>query len=137
MFYFIKVKICDFGMTRNVRKDGVYKMTETHKIPCAWYPPESIREKIFSHKSDVWMFAVTCWEIFTYGEHPWPNMSASEILNKIENEGKRLPIPNVCSKSVYSILSQCWSKDPDDRPSFQMLKKLLSEVNFHFSGSIF
>ena len=67
-------------MTRSIRKDGVYKMKETHKIPCAWYPPESIREKIFTHKSDVWMFAVTCWEIFSLGEHPWPNMSALEVI---------------------------------------------------------
>jgi hypothetical protein len=44
------LKICDFGMTRSV-KDGFYKMIEKHKIPCAWWPPESIKEKIFSIKS--------------------------------------------------------------------------------------
>jgi serine/threonine protein kinase len=44
------VKICDFGMTRNV-KNGFYKMVEKHKIPCAWFGPECIKEKIFSIKS--------------------------------------------------------------------------------------
>ncbi len=75
------VKICDFGMTRNVRNecDGAYTMTETHKIPCAWYPPESIRHKMFSSKSDVWMFGVTGWEIFTLCDQPWPNMNPIDV----------------------------------------------------------
>jgi serine/threonine protein kinase len=62
-----------------------YKMNETHKLPCAWYPPESIREKVFSAKSDVWSFGVTVWEIFTYGDHPWTGLNANEVgaLNQI------------------------------------------------------
>jgi serine/threonine protein kinase len=61
-----QIKICDFGMTRSVDNtthynNGFYTMKESHKIPAAWYPPESIREKLFSIKSDVWMFGVTIW----------------------------------------------------------------------------
>ncbi len=75
------IKICDFGMTRNVRHhtDGEYTMTETHKIPCAWYPPESIRHKLFSSKSDVWMFGVTAWEVFTLCDQPWSNMNPVDV----------------------------------------------------------
>lgn len=76
------VKICDFGMTRNVdsQNDGSYMMTDNHMIPCAWYPPESIREKLFSSKSDCWMFAVTAWEVFTLCDHPWSNMNAVQVI---------------------------------------------------------
>lgn len=88
-----QVKICDFGMSICVNNDGSFTKKEADKIPCAWYPPESIREKLFSIKSDVWAFGVTVWEIFTYCEQPWPNMSAGEILNKIETQNQRLPKP--------------------------------------------
>lgn len=75
------VKICDFGMTRSVKNEHneTFTMRENHKIPAAWFPPESIREKVFSIKSDVWMFGVTVWEIFSLCEHPWPNLSAAQV----------------------------------------------------------
>ncbi|CAF0851567.1 unnamed protein product [Brachionus calyciflorus] len=121
-----QVKICDFGMTRNA-VNGLYTMTETHKIPCAWYPPESIREKIFSIKTDIWAFGLTVWEIFSFGEHPWPNMTAAEMLQKIEHEKKRLSIPYMCSREFYKILLSCWSNSPNDRPSFKILKSLIKQ----------
>ncbi len=42
--------------------------------------PESLRRQEFSSSSDVWMFAVTVWEIFTLGaENPWPGLSVPEV----------------------------------------------------------
>lgn len=120
------VKICDFGMSRNV-VDGHYTMNENHKIPCAWYPPESIREKVFSIKSDVWAFGITVWEIFSFGEQPWSNMTAAQILQKIDSENKRLSIPYMCSKEFYKTINLCWSKNPDERPNFRDLKKIIKE----------
>ncbi|RNA39917.1 activated CDC42 kinase 1 [Brachionus plicatilis] len=120
------VKICDFGMSRNA-VNGHYTMNENHKIPCAWYPPESIREKIFSIKSDVWAFGVTVWEIFSFGDQPWPNLTAAQIYQKIDTEGKRLSIPYMCSREFYKIINLCWSKKPDERPSFGILKKAIKE----------
>ena len=76
-----QVKIADFGMSRSVKhnQDGMYKMNESHRIPAAWYPPESIRHKMFSIKSDVWMFGVSIWEIFTMGDHPWLNLNIVQV----------------------------------------------------------
>ena len=38
LFTVEQLKICDFGMTRNVEhfQNGLYTMKETHKIPAAW-----------------------------------------------------------------------------------------------------
>lgn len=125
------VKICDFGMARSVQNQarGEYKMHETHKIPCAWYAPESIRHKLFSSKSDVWAFGVTLWECFSLCESPWPHLSAGEILAKLENQSKRLSQPYLCSRSFYRVLMSCWEHKPDDRPDFAALKSIVKGIH--------
>lgn len=41
--------------------------------------PESLRVGTFSHSSDVWMFGVTLWEMFTYCEEPWFGLSGRQV----------------------------------------------------------
>lgn len=41
--------------------------------------PESLRVGSFSHSSDVWMFGVTLWEMFTYCEEPWFGLSGRQV----------------------------------------------------------
>lgn len=66
-----KVKIGDFGLMRALpQQDDCYVMTEHKKVPFPWCAPESLRHRKFSHASDSWMFAVTMWEMYTFGEDP-------------------------------------------------------------------
>lgn len=66
-----KIKIGDFGLMRALpQQDDCYVMTEHKKVPFPWCAPESLRYRKFSHSSDSWMFAVTLWEMFTFGEDP-------------------------------------------------------------------
>lgn len=142
------IKICDFGMTRSVKSsklndsrdndedddDKMYAMNDLEKIPCAWYPPESIREHLFSIKSDVWAFGVCIWEIFTECEkQPWPGMNAFQILYKLEIEKARLEQPYLCSSSFYKLVLKCWSYSPSDRPTFRQLKNLIKGFLFYRS----
>lgn len=41
--------------------------------------PESLRVGSFSHSSDVWMFGVTVWEMFTYCDEPWFGLSGRQV----------------------------------------------------------
>nr|CAH7760487.1 unnamed protein product [Callosobruchus chinensis] len=119
-----KVKIGDFGLMRALpQEEDCYVMTEHKKVPFPWCAPESLRSRQFSHASDTWMFGVTVWEMFTFGEDPWMGLIGSEILRKIEKEGERLAHPDACPPAIYSILLQCWSRNPQDRPTFAALKE--------------
>lgn len=118
-----KIKIADFGLMRALpQEDEVYVMTEHKKVPFPWCAPESLRYRQFSHASDTWMFAVTIWECYTFGEDPWVGLNGSQILKKIDREGERLHHPDACPPDVYQLMLQCWDKTPTERPTFAAIK---------------
>ena len=124
-----RVKIGDFGLMRALpQEDDCYVMTERKKVPFPWCAPESLKSRQFSHASDTWMFGVTLWEMFSFGEEPWIGLNGSQILKKIDREGERLYQPDSCPNDIYQILLQCWAKIPTDRPTFEALKDYLMET---------
>ncbi|PNJ07575.1 TNK2 isoform 15, partial [Pongo abelii] len=99
------VKIGDFGLMRALpQNDDHYVMQEHRKVPFAWCAPESLKTRTFSHASDTWMFGVTLWEMFTYGQEPWIGLNGSQILHKIDKEGERLPRPEDCPQDIYNVM---------------------------------
>ncbi|XP_056410836.1 non-receptor tyrosine-protein kinase TNK1-like [Hyla sarda] len=123
------VKIGDFGLMRALNgHNDHYIMSAHRKIPFAWCSPESLKIGTFSHPSDVWMFGVTLWEMFTYGQEPWLGLSGRQILNKIDREGERLERPDDCPQGMYSIMMKCWAHKPEQRPNFNSLMTLIQEV---------
>uniref|UniRef100_A0A673SVQ1 Activated CDC42 kinase 1 n=1 Tax=Suricata suricatta TaxID=37032 RepID=A0A673SVQ1_SURSU len=123
------VKIGDFGLMRALpQNDDHYVMQEHRKVPFAWCAPESLKTRTFSHASDTWMFGVTLWEMFTYGQEPWIGLNGSQILHKIDKEGERLPRPEDCPQDIYNVMVQCWAHKPEDRPTFVALRDFLLEV---------
>ncbi|ELW63611.1 Non-receptor tyrosine-protein kinase TNK1 [Tupaia chinensis] len=93
-----------------------------------WCAPESLRLGAFSSASDVWMFGVTLWEMFSGGEEPWAGVPAYLILQRLEKDRARLPRPPLCSKALYALALRCWAPHPADRPSFSYLEELLQEA---------
>ncbi|XP_056599824.1 tyrosine kinase, non-receptor, 2b isoform X3 [Triplophysa dalaica] len=123
------VKIGDFGLMRALPKnDDHYVMQEHRKVPFAWCAPESLKTRTFSHATDTWMFGVTLWEMFTYGQEPWLGLNGSQILHKIDKEGERLPKPEDCPQDIYNVMMQCWAQKLDDRPTFVALREFLVET---------
>lgn len=56
--------------------------------------------------SDTWMFGVTLWEMFTFGEEPWIGLNGTQILHKIDREGERLHEPEACPPDLYQRMLQ-------------------------------
>lgn len=122
-----KILIGDLGLMRAIpTQEDHYVMSERTKIPYPWCAPESLRFKQFSSSSDVYMFGVTLWEMFSFGKEPWAKLNLNEILENISSQKKRLPCPEACPTMVYQTLLQCWNTEPSCRPNFSTLYQYLS-----------
>ncbi|KAB2602083.1 hypothetical protein D8674_003088 [Pyrus ussuriensis x Pyrus communis] len=65
---------------------------------------------------DVFSFGISMWEILT-GEEPYANMHCGAIIGGIVKNSLRPPIPERCDSEWKNLMEQCWSPDPDIRPS--------------------
>lgn len=121
------VKITDFGLAKllDINEDE-YKAAGG-KMPIKWLALECIQHRIFTHKSDVWAFGVTIWEILSYGARPYENISARNVPELIEN-GLKLPQPSICTLDIYCIMVSCWMLDADSRPTFKHLADTFAEM---------
>lgn len=59
------VKITDFGLAKLLDYNECEYKAEGGKMPIKWLAPECILDRRFTHKSDVWAFGITIWEILT------------------------------------------------------------------------
>ncbi|XP_045460826.1 tyrosine-protein kinase Src42A-like [Harmonia axyridis] len=120
-----EVKIADFGLARLI-KDDEYEARVGARFPIKWTAPEAAIYSVFSIKSDVWSFGILLTELVTYGKTPYPGMSNTEVLQQVEN-GYRMPAPALCPPALYSIMLECWEKDPMKRPTFETLQWKLED----------
>lgn len=114
----MQVKISDFGLSRALNLGNDYYRAMTGgKWPLKWYAPESYNYGHFSHKSDVWSFGVTIWEMYTFGEVPYGDMKGAEAITLLD-AGERLEQPKECPDRVYQMMRQCWEYEAGKRPTF-------------------
>nr|XP_056704459.1 ephrin type-A receptor 1 [Euleptes europaea] len=127
----LKCKVSDFGLSRILENDveGTYE-TKGGKIPIRWTAPEAIAHRIFTSASDVWSFGIVTWEVYSYGDKPYGDMSNQEVMKSIE-DGYRLPPPVDCPSILYELMKVCWSYDRARRPRFREIHAQLE----HFIAS--
>ncbi|XP_023247600.1 platelet-derived growth factor receptor alpha-like [Copidosoma floridanum] len=116
------VKICDFGLAQTLYKDINYTRLHDVKLPFKWMAIESLRDGVFSTKSDIWSFGIVIWEFFTLAETPYLGMQASVVYQKLIN-GYRMGQPRYATNYLYNIMLNCWEDEPTLRPSFTKLSK--------------
>ncbi|XP_006832106.1 PREDICTED: vascular endothelial growth factor receptor 1 [Chrysochloris asiatica] len=122
------VKICDFGLARDIYKDPDYVRKGDTRLPLRWMAPESIFDKIYSTKSDVWSYGVLLWEIFSLGGSPYPGVQMDEDFCSRLKEGMRMRAPEYATPEIYQIMLDCWHKNPKERPRFAELVEKLGDL---------
>uniref|UniRef100_A0A4W4FV06 receptor protein-tyrosine kinase n=1 Tax=Electrophorus electricus TaxID=8005 RepID=A0A4W4FV06_ELEEL len=122
------VKICDFGLARDLYKDPDYVRKGDARLPLKWMSPESIFDKVFTTQSDVWSFGVLLWEIFSLGASPYPGLSMDEEFCHRLKQGTRMRAPEYGTPEIYITMLGCWEKNPADRPTFNELVGTLGDL---------
>lgn len=122
------VKICDFGLARDIYKDPDYVRKGNARLPLKWMAPESIFDKVYTSQSDVWSFGVLLWEIFSLGASPYPGVQIDEEFCKRLKDGVRMRAPETASPEIYGIMLACWQGEPKDRPTFPALVQILGDL---------
>ncbi|NP_989583.2 vascular endothelial growth factor receptor 1 precursor [Gallus gallus] len=122
------VKICDFGLARDIYKNPDYVRKGDARLPLKWMAPESIFDKIYNTKSDVWSYGVLLWEIFSLGASPYPGVQIDEDFCSKLKEGTRMRAPEQATEEIYQIMLDCWRSNPNERPWFSELVKRLGDL---------
>ncbi|XP_069467203.1 ephrin type-A receptor 2 isoform X2 [Ambystoma mexicanum] len=121
-------KVSDFGLSRVLEDDPEATYTTSGgKIPIRWTAPEAISYRKFTSASDVWSYGIVMWEVMSYGERPYWELSNHEVMKAI-NEGFRLPAPMDCPSAIYQLMMQCWLQDRSRRPKFPDIVSLLDKL---------
>ncbi|XP_026882556.2 tyrosine-protein kinase Mer isoform X1 [Electrophorus electricus] len=121
------VCVADFGLSKKIYSGDYYRQGRIAKMPVKWIAVESLADRVFTVKSDVWAFGVTMWEIATRGMTPYPGVQNQEIYDYLL-EGHRLKQPNDCLDELYDIMFSCWCADPVDRPDFLQVRGMLEKL---------
>ncbi|XP_069749000.1 vascular endothelial growth factor receptor kdr-like isoform X2 [Narcine bancroftii] len=122
------VKICDFGLARDIYKDPDYLRKGDARLPLKWMAPESIFDKIYTTQSDVWSFGVLLWEIFSLGASPYPGVQIDEEFCHRLKEGTRMKPPEYSTPEIYQTMLNCWLEEPGERPTFSELVEQLGNL---------
>uniref|UniRef100_A0A672J313 receptor protein-tyrosine kinase n=1 Tax=Salarias fasciatus TaxID=181472 RepID=A0A672J313_SALFA len=141
------VKICDFGLARDIMHDSNYISKGSTFLPLKWMAPESIFHNLYTTLSDVWSYGILLWEIFTLGGTPYPDLPMNELFYSALKRGYRMSKPAHASDEVYEIMKKCWDEKFEKRPEFSLLvhsvgnmltdsyKKKYSQVSDNFQKS--
>uniref|UniRef100_A0A8C1QHX4 receptor protein-tyrosine kinase n=1 Tax=Cyprinus carpio TaxID=7962 RepID=A0A8C1QHX4_CYPCA len=121
-------KVSDFGLSRVLEDDpeAAYT-TRGGKIPIRWTAPEAIAYRKFTSASDVWSYGIVMWEVMSYGERPYWQMSNQDVIKAVE-ENYRLPGPMDCPTALYHLMMDCWQKDRNSRPKFEEIVSILDKL---------
>nr|XP_020499442.1 vascular endothelial growth factor receptor 2 isoform X1 [Labrus bergylta] len=122
------VKICDFGLARDVYKDPDYVRKGDARLPLKWMAPETIFDRVYTTQSDVWSFGVLLWEIFSLGASPYPGVCIDESFCRRLKEGTRMRPPEYATNEIYQTMLDCWLDRPTDRPTFAELVEHLGDL---------
>ncbi|XP_073093699.1 vascular endothelial growth factor receptor 2 isoform X5 [Manis javanica] len=122
------VKICDFGLARDIYKDPDYVRKGDARLPLKWMAPETIFDRVYTIQSDVWSFGVLLWEIFSLGASPYPGVKIDEEFCRRLKEGTRMRAPDYTTPEMYQTMLDCWHGEPNQRPTFSELVEHLGNL---------
>ncbi|OEL38809.1 Serine/threonine-protein kinase CTR1 [Dichanthelium oligosanthes] len=109
-------KVADFGLSK-VKQTTMVSGGMRGTLP--WMAPEMLEmsSNMVSTKVDVYSFGIIMWEILT-GQEPYAGMHHGGVIGGILSNTLRPPVPASCDPQWRELMEQCWSNEPEIRPTF-------------------
>ena len=123
------LKICDFGTVT----DKSTLMTN-NKGSAAWMAPEVFEGPRYTEKCDVFSWGIIFWEVIAR-EQPFKYIENSYAIMWRVHQGSRPPLIENCPKPIENLMTSCWNKNPELRPSMQQVVEVMSELCSFFPGA--
>jgi len=121
------VKLCDFGLSAFQTKPTMKDQGVAPGTPL-WMSPEVLQGKILNEKTDVYSFAIVLWEMLT-GKEPFEEHSSYEVfVHAVCVKDERPALPEDMHPALKALLTECWQKIPDKRPSFTQITERLESA---------
>jgi len=109
-------RICDFGIAR-FEESGTVGMTAKIGTP-NYMAPELISSTEYDRKVDVYAYAMILYEMCEH-VRPFKGMKIGEIFKAVIENNERPKLTSSTPIPLQRLISRCWDRDPQQRPSFE------------------
>ena len=121
-----RAKLCDFGLStlKSQAKDTADVGT------LLWNAPEVLQRKAATPASDVYSFAILCWEVVTR-RLPYKDLTTGKLKEGFAHRvqaGERETIPTDCPPELAVVIQACWAQDTSQRPTAGQVAQVLEDL---------
>ncbi|XP_048576329.1 atrial natriuretic peptide receptor 1 isoform X2 [Nematostella vectensis] len=133
------LKITDYGLsTFRAKQTKTYPTESDYYRDLLWVAPEILRlpsrPARGTQKGDVFSFAIILEEFHTR-EEPYSAsyMEPKEIVRRVQNVEfppfrPTVPVLIAGVEELRELMKQCWDENPDMRPDFNEIKKIMNKI---------
>ncbi|KAG0594413.1 hypothetical protein M758_UG074900 [Ceratodon purpureus] len=121
-----RVLVADFESSVGIAGTGFWRAPEVlREVRLAADKQRRVREEVFTHQSDVYSYAMTCFEVIT-GCVPFDGHRSNDYDFVLG--GGRPTLPDDTSPTLVDLVHRSWHEDPLQRPAFTTIVQTLLDL---------